>query len=78
VFALSRESRGFKSGRGRLLSSVTAMDSERAFDDGTENSVSRALTFGEQLTARRICYDMDIVRDTAVMVTVAVAKGIQA
>ena len=54
------------------MSSVVVMDSERAFDDGTENSVNRALKFCEQLLARRIRYDMDIVRDGAVMITVAV------
>jgi hypothetical protein len=48
------------------------MDSEGAFDDSTENSVNRALRFCEQLIARRIRYDMDIVRDGAVMITVAV------
>jgi hypothetical protein len=54
------------------LTSVAVMDTEGAFDEVTENSVNRALRFCERLIAQRIRYDMDIVRDGAVMVTVAV------
>ncbi len=48
------------------------MDGESTLDSDPASAVNRAARFCEQLVAQRVRYDMDIVRNDAVMVTVAV------
>jgi hypothetical protein len=48
------------------------MDGESTLDSDPAGTVIRAARFCEQLVVQRVRYDMDIVRDDAVMVTVAV------
>lgn len=51
---------------------MSSMRDDQVFDDGTENTVNRALRFCELLTEHKIRYSMDVVRDGALMVMVAV------
>jgi hypothetical protein len=48
------------------------MDSEIVSADGSENTIDRALGFCAQLSSQGIRYNMDIVRNDALMVAVAV------
>ena len=51
---------------------MSSMRGDQVFDDGTENTVNRALRFCQVLIKHKIRYTMDVVRDGALMVTVAV------
>jgi hypothetical protein len=52
--------------------SVAVMDSEIESAGGRENTIDRALGFCAQLSSQGIRYNMDLVRNDALMIAVAV------